>query len=688
MRLISVFRSYALLIISVSTVLLLSMPLLTIPFIGRHAWNEGIYSAMINDLLYNSDVVPFGGMVKPDFGNPHLFQYLSTLPRLVVGQREYGFRLISLASNIVTLLVFSLICASLKGFSKLSPLLFATMPAFLFYGARSQPEALGLAFLALAFLFAHKARQAGDTNGKYLVAAGLSAGFSVYSKFEFVVVIPALLAILFLGVSKGGKLHAFKNLVIVSVIAILPYLFSVCMENVIYPQYLPYKLFFARFSLPGFIESSTSVAVASNVCDLVWTGFYALGASLILGVIAIFVYLFDVSVSKKARIPLMEGSIILLFLYTVISISELSHFRVHEYLFLPITVPCALLASYVLTRVNSISSSHLKKGYLIPTVIVLVSIIFGALVYNDFYIRPLGQEVPDGYGNIFAVNAGKSISRLTIRTKGIVLVQSDVIGTYTNHPYITWYDIWSLNFTRLQNLSLADTVRGAPLYETFNVFNLSTTSQQRTVATLSSLNLSALVISPEITDVITRSPALSGFVEQNFVKVSSFGPYTIMIAVRELVEKPGWNPVIDWRLTNVGLDGTASYSLNVTSPDTLEITSCSGVATHWFVDRWLSNPMNLTNGYMSFRWFGYDTGRYLHISIGNDYRNRRVYVVFDNQPGWRTFLIPLNQPAFSIGESDAANATLISIGDFGQGESLVGTFEIKDVNFWCELAGS
>lgn len=684
-----------LLILAIILFLCLLLPLVSIPFIGRHSWNEGIYSSMANDLVVNGHPVPFEGMTKPDFGDPHLFEYLSIVPRIILGQSELAYRIISIVSGIITLIAIWHISASLGSLSRFAPLLTATIPVFLYYSARAQADVLGLAMMSLSFLFITKAVQPNSSGRKNMMLAGIFSGLAIYSQFEFAFVLFALVAILCSGNLRKGKTSALKSFATVFLIALIPFGTSIIIENAFFPSYYPYKFFLARFSLPGFAESSSSAMVSANLSNLVSVEFSVIGIVLILGCMGIIAYVMDILVKKSRRIPLLEGSIALFFVYTLFSFKEISHFQVHEYLFLPIILPLVILSSFMMTKSQSLLSRKLHhKGLKLASIllagIILISLFFGIAKYCNFYLKPLSQEVPDSYGNNFAVNAGRYISSLPIRSKSVIICQSDVIGVYSNHPYIIWYDIWSLNFSKLRDLSVYDLIIGKPLYDTANIFDLSKKVQVDALKILSSWNLSCVVISPEITDVMSKSNELSNVIDQNFVAINSFGPYTIMVSVNDLPKKQISPTPLNWKLHNAGTNGNATYSIenSLNSSNTLQITSKNGNSTHWFIDVTLNKPQDLSSGYISFEWLGRGTGQFIHVWAGNDNSNRQIYSVFDTQVGWTQMIVPLSKPASIIGQPNASNATLIGIGDFEEGESPSGQFAIQNITFWSALSGA
>jgi hypothetical protein len=611
------------------------------------------------------------------------------VPRYILGTTEFAYRLISIISGIVTIIVIWRISALLSGrLSRLAPLLMTVIPVFLYYSARSQAEVLGVAMLSVAFFFITKATIRSHSKHKDVLLAGIFCGLAIYTQFEFALAIVPLIAILFSGHLINGRLVALKKSMTLFIATVLPFSVFVIIENLFYPQYYPYQFFLARFSLPGFTESSSSAMVSSNFSNLLSISFSVLGLITILGCIGTVVYIFDIFYKKNQRIPVLEGCIIFVLIYILFAYFEVTHMSIHEYLLLPITVPLVLLSSFALAKAQpflfrKIKNTGAKVVSLLMVCVFLITAIFGISMYNSFYLEPLLNDVPDGYGNHFAVETGKYISELPLSSKSVILCQSDVMGIYSGHPYTTWYDIWALNYTRLQGMSINDLITGVPIYETANIFDATNGSQNRAISILKSWNISCIVLSPEIVDVIGKSQPLKTFLTKNYASIASFGPYSVLILMDYLAKEC----VIEseWKLVNVGESRNTTYlRTNSNSSNLFSIDSTSGKSTHWFIDTYLENPLNLSDGYISFDWLGRGNGQYLHVWVGNDYSDRQLYIVLDNQNGWYRYFVPLSQPATIIGTPKMWNSTLIGIGDYYQTESFGGQFGIQNITYWSE----
>ncbi|MEM2145808.1 MAG: hypothetical protein QW279_10630, partial [Candidatus Jordarchaeaceae archaeon] len=411
------------------------------------------------------------------------------------------------------------------------------------------------------------------------------------------------------------------------------------------------------------------------------------GAVYVLSIAAILTYLFEIMILKKRRLLIIEGLIVYIVFYSIIIVTQVSHAVVHEYLLIPLIVPQALLCTYLFNKMYNLSVKIRFKSFLLLSIVLSSSIFYGLFMYNDFYAKQLNQGFPDAYGNMGAVDTGRMISMLPIKSDSLVLVQSDAMGIYTLHPYLTWYDLWSLNLSRLHALSLVDLAMGKNIYDSANVFDSSFVSQVRTVNILSSLNLSCVVVSPEISDMLAKSPLLLDFINQNFIKIRSISCYTIMVSINELRKESSWdyNVTIDnWKIVNFGTNGAIFYTLSITD-SVISVASKPGNSTHWFIENFVEKPLDLKGSYMSFYWFGHGTGKAFHAWVGNDIFNRNVYIIYDYTVGWIRYIISLEQPDFVIGNPNVSNVNYIGIGDFGQGESIFGKFLIKEIYFWEEF---
>lgn len=525
-----------LLVVSLAVFVVLSSFLLFIPIIGRHAWNEGIFSSMIEDLS-SEHLIPFQGSTKPNFGNPHFFIFLSVIPRLIFGSSTFSYRLVSFFGGLVTLFAVSWICRSLGGFYRYAPLLVATIPVLLFYSARCQPEVIGLALFAFSFLFAVKAKRVDRVDWRFAVLSGLFAGLAIYTKFQFAIALVPIAVIFFSGNVVKGKLVAFKGLVLAAVFACVPYLLSIVAENALYPQYYPYKFFFGRLMILRYTEASTSSFVSVAYSSFVSTEFLVMSIPFVLGLFGLLVYVRDVLYQKGQRIALIEGSIALFVLYTALGLQQVSHFYVHEYLFLPLILSVVPLSIYLFNKLPCLLKgpilrfgSYSKYTALVVAALVGGSLFFGAINFYSFYVNPLGQAVPDGYGNMAAVKTGQYMSSLELEDNAVVLVQSDVMGVYSGQPYMTWYDIWRLNSTVLETYSWQDFVAASAFYDVGNVFDVSRDAQLRTVGILESWNFSCIVLSPEIYNIIGQSYVLHGYVYSNYVLMERFSPYYVFVS--------------------------------------------------------------------------------------------------------------------------------------------------------------
>ncbi len=511
----------------------LRAPFVFSPFIGRHAWNEAIYSSVVLDMVKHNYWYPWRVQFHiPDFNLGPIWYWFAFISVKLLGNHEFAYRLPSLFSTVLSVVVIYLIIYKFSENTTLSFLtafIFASFPLTVYYGSRAQLEAMMYLFFYLSLYFFFKFIK--QKTIRDLAIAGLFFGVSFVTKssiLPFLIFFSIVLIIEYFLKDNDklkNKISKFlKCLCVFLVFFILPIVFWQLIVNIIFWEYKPYLFFLKRV-----FGAKTHFQKTYKPFSYYASEYLINTLNMVFGFGIYFYFLSFGGILLIKRNNHLDTLMSLLLLVGLISIYNLrGHAITHEYYNYFIALPTAYFISLFFTIVISKlkTRTHRYKihcEYLFLAILVLILFILSWHSAVEYW------NSKDAYGTIASMETGKFIKSITDENSWI-MAYGPVMGFYSERRFDFWGLVWIYNTTDLKQLTLRDILEGKTLYKHYRI---STNNFSTFINVFEERDYDVVVITGFLVDYAIKKTSdtnyknLFKYLERNYTKVKIIPPFII-----------------------------------------------------------------------------------------------------------------------------------------------------------------
>lgn len=507
-------RIFLLILLGCLLYLVFVHPFISLPALGKHAWNEAIYLTFLHSLVKDNHPFFFYqayDVNRPDFNVGYIYFwancFFTKLINIFITLQEFlSFRLLSLVSTLLTLIVLFFILEEFKISRFVIPitlLFFLFSPLILYYGWKAQLEPLLNFLFLLSQLFLIKFVKKGNKNFYFYISC-LMLGVLISSRSNFVVFLPVYF-VPFLFLEKGKTLKGF--LLTISLVA-FGSLITVLPSAILYPQYSPLIFLYKRIFEAGKYAFSPGKEIRNVMLvfinDALWKQIIL---SAPLSIFSLFVFKRSIS-SSKLKIYFLLLSLTTWIFFSLVYAHAANHTYQTYYGILWFMLGTSI-------TLNFFYNSYKKYiSYLVIFSLIVFNIYFSYHFVTSFYglYTDKFYDNIDAYGTYESYIVGKILKYIVDETNlsGYLLVQSPTVYNPTYHPSITYQEVYRWN----------DKTKD---YSYYNFFNNPT----EFIEEIKKRNIALLTITPDVFARISKE--FSEYKDRNFIDVCYTKNFTISL---------------------------------------------------------------------------------------------------------------------------------------------------------------
>ncbi len=516
------YKTIFLLILLIIYTLIVRILFINQPFIGKHAWNEAVYSSVVLDMVKHHRIYPiYVYFYLPDFNLGPIWFWCSFVSVKIFGSFEWAFRLPSVLATLVIVITiyFIVLKISYNVFvSFFSGVIFSSMPVTLYYGARAQPEALMYMFFYISLyffllFFCNKKKI-------YLILSALLFSFSFITKSS---ILPFLFFFLIFLILFSNRSLSYISIYLLFFLS--PIILWQLVINYIYYDYKPYLFFLSRVFLGTYKIHIVNSKFATGI-NLFKMFFQVFGVFSLTSLFYFFIFYNKFNYSK-----FFMSFLFLIGLFSIFYIN--GHAVTHEYYSYLIAFPVAYYSSevfnYFLCMISFKESmiSFKERGFYLAAIIILLS-------FLSFYYAHRYWTSSDAHGNIWNVKVGKIIKKIVTDDDSFILVFGPVMGYYSEHPFHFWEGIYKFHPERLKSLTIKDVLAGKRIMEYHSVYRENFLSfleflkkQKYKIIVINSVQLHDVAVRTKTDFKKIYTYLFNYLVEENYREIFKIGSYVV-----------------------------------------------------------------------------------------------------------------------------------------------------------------
>lgn len=529
-------------------------PFISLPPLGKHAWNESIYLTFLHSIIKNNNPFFFYqayDLNRPDFNVGYVYFWtnylLIKLVKIINLSELFSFRLLSTISTLLSLITFSfiLIKFKLKKFIILLSLIFFLFsPLVIYYGWKAQLEPfLILLFLVSQFTLIKFIKGEGGTYSHNISC--LILGILIASRSNFIVFLPLyFIPFLFSIKEKDAILKKLQLLVIPIFLIVGGILIMILPSSILYPQYSPLTFLYKRIFEAGIYAFSAGAEIKSPMLvfinDALWKQIALL---LPFSIFSFFIFKNEIK-SPRLRIYFLLLAVVTLIFFSLTYIHTSNHTYQTYYGILWFVLASSISLNFfikIFKKYISRLGSKKQIPYMIIFSFVLLNVFLSCHFTTSFYglyTEEIYDDI-DAYGTYESYMVGSIIKYILNEandTEGYILVQSPTVYYPTHHPSLDYNMLYKWN-------------NKTKSYTGYSFFK----NQSEFIEEIKSRSISILTITPDVFGSMSKK--FSEYKNFNFVDICYTKNFVISIN-KEILHQ---NPKIKIKCIN--------FLLNLTSND-------------------------------------------------------------------------------------------------------------------------